>query len=349
MIIFLSAVAGLILAGLKPAPKGQFIESYCAPKTTARINGVFSVLIILSHAVGYLKLTSPLDTPYMEIRQFLGQIVVTTYLFYSGYGIMESIKKKGTPYIKGMPAQRIFKLWYHFAIVVVAYIALNTALGKSYTPKHIVLSLLGYSSVGNSNWYIFVILCLYILVTAAFLVFKKSNQNAVALFCVLTLVYSVLEHKVGLPDRFFETNICFPMGMIFSLYREKIENMLKQNNCALWYIFTALTGAAAVAASHFKKENLIIYTIFVAFGVSFIVLLSMKIHLKSNFFDWFGGHIFSFFILQRIPMIILKNIGLAKYPYIFIIISFILTMGLAYGFDKLTDYLDKIIYRKKAK
>ncbi|MBR5442102.1 MAG: transcriptional regulator, partial [Clostridia bacterium] len=121
MIFFIVILIAIIVSGTTAAKKGEFFEDYCSPRNTGTINGIFSILIFLSHAVTYVKLDGVWDDPYFSMRKFLGQLIVVTYLFYSGYGIMESYKRKGTPYIKSMPLQRLFRTWYHFAIVVGMY------------------------------------------------------------------------------------------------------------------------------------------------------------------------------------------------------------------------------------
>ena len=109
MLVFIFILIALICSGLSVAKKNEFYSDYCSPKNTNTINAIFSILIFLSHAVTYVKLDGVLDGPYFEFRSFLGQLVVVTYLFFSGFGIMESIKKKGIPYVKAMPVQRFFK------------------------------------------------------------------------------------------------------------------------------------------------------------------------------------------------------------------------------------------------
>lgn len=36
-----------------------------------------------------------------------GQLIVVMFLFYSGYGVMESVRSKGTAYIKSIPFKRV--------------------------------------------------------------------------------------------------------------------------------------------------------------------------------------------------------------------------------------------------
>lgn len=100
MLIFLLILAMIIISGLNAKGKNEFYEDYCSPKNTATANAVFSVLIFLRHAVQYIEINNAMDIPYTAIDRFLSQSVVVTYLFYSGYGIMESINKKKHDYVK---------------------------------------------------------------------------------------------------------------------------------------------------------------------------------------------------------------------------------------------------------
>ena len=138
MLVFVLLLSFLICSGLTIAKKDEFFGDYCSPRNTNTINAIFSVLIFLSHSVTYIELDGVLDAPYFEFRAFHGQLVVVTYLFFSGFGIMESIKKKGTPYVKAMPVNRFFKLWYHFALVILLYTIVSVGIaGKKWDENNI--------------------------------------------------------------------------------------------------------------------------------------------------------------------------------------------------------------------
>ena len=53
MIIFIIILLAIMCSGLTAAKKDDFFRDYMAPKNTATVNAVFSVLIFLSHAVTY--------------------------------------------------------------------------------------------------------------------------------------------------------------------------------------------------------------------------------------------------------------------------------------------------------
>ena len=346
MLIFVIILIGIICSGLTAAKKGEFFTDYCCQKNTATINGIFSVLIFLSHSVQYVDLNGVLDAPYFSLRGFLGQLVVVTYLFYSGYGIMESIKKKGHNYVKSIPINRFFKLWYHFAIVVIMYIGVKLAFSKPLDMVKTIFAFTGATAVGNSNWYMFVTFALYIIIFVSFFIFRKSKVLALAGVFLLTAVFVFAEIEVGFADRYYNTIFCLPAGMLFSMVKPYIDKILMKSDI-IWY--TAFGGIIAIffVFSELRTNSLVHYTIFAILGAVVITFALMKINIRSSILDWFGEHIFSFFILQRIPMLIFDYSGFNKNPYAFIILSFVATVVLATLFDATTDKLDYLIFKKR--
>lgn len=315
-------------------------------KNTNTINAIFSILIFLSHAVTYVRLDGVLDKPYFEFRSFLGQLVVVTYLFFSGFGIMESIKKKGVDYVKEMPKNRFFKLWYHFAIVILLYTVVSVGVaGKKYTVIHWLLSFTGLKAIGNSNWYLFVTFALYIIVILSFLLFKKSQKVALISVGILCIGFVLLEKEMGLGSRYYNTLLCFPLGMFFSMLKPNIDKLFMKNDI-FWFVGFSASVVLFAYFSQNRDNRLLYYILFTFFALAVIVMLLMKVNINNSVLDWFGQHIFSFFILQRIPMIFLREFGYNKNGYFFIIVSFFGTVFLSVIFDAFTDTLDSIILNK---
>lgn len=350
MIIFVLILFAIICSGLTVAKKNEFYSDYCSPKNTSTINAIFSILIFLSHCLTYIKMDGVFDQPYLDIRKFLGQLVVVTYLFFSGYGIMESIKKNGTDYVKQMPVNRLFKLWYHFAIVVVMYIIVsNGILKKGYPLKDVLLAFTGYSTVGNSNWYLFVIFAMYVIIIVSFLIFRKHKILGVALVSVLSVAFVIVEKNVlELPAQYYNTVCCFPAGMIFSLVKPYIDKVLMKNDVIWFTVFTVCVGVFAYFSLN-RNEGLTYYTLFTLTALAVLVMFMMKATIKHSILDWFGQHIFSFFILQRIPMLLIRHLGFANREYFFIITSFFGTILLSVLFDAAMDKLDSIIFKPRKK
>ena len=75
---------------------------------------------------------------------------------------MESYKRKPN-YKKNFLRNRVLKILIHFDIAVLLYIILQFSLGKRYHFGEYMGSLIGWNTVGNSSWFIFDILALYVI------------------------------------------------------------------------------------------------------------------------------------------------------------------------------------------
>lgn len=158
MILYVAAVAALALWGSDFGTKEGYFRDYISLKAIQPIKGIFTLLIIVSHFVTYTTLSGPLDNTYLLLKRYLGQMVVVPFLFYSGYGVIESFNKKGVAYIHTMPFQRIFKVFLQMNMALVPFWLIKIAQGNTYSIREILLVCVGWSSIGNSNWYIFAIL-----------------------------------------------------------------------------------------------------------------------------------------------------------------------------------------------
>lgn len=135
-----------------------------SPKSTNAIKGIFAVIILFSHMKGYISLADkPADSSYAIVLGHIGQLMVAPYLFYSGYGILESIKRRAY-YFETYPRKRLLKTLVHFDLAVLCYLMLMTTIGTYYPTVNYVTCWIGWESIGNSNWFIFDILALYCIV-----------------------------------------------------------------------------------------------------------------------------------------------------------------------------------------
>jgi peptidoglycan/LPS O-acetylase OafA/YrhL len=135
-------------------------EDYLSPDSTTMIKGIFTFLILFSHARGYLTLSdSWTDTVYMTVQDHLGQLIVAMFLFYSGFGIWESFRKKEC-YGETFLSRRFLKILVHFDIAVALYIIAQAFIPVHYPARNYVLCWSGWEDVGNCNWFILDILCL---------------------------------------------------------------------------------------------------------------------------------------------------------------------------------------------
>ena len=322
---------------------------YMSPANTSGIKGVFVFLVIMTHFVGYA--TPPLSQTYTIFRSHVNQCVVVMFLFYSGFGMMEQIKRKGYNYVRTIP-QRFLTLLINFDIAVVLYSLLQLCYGRTFSITTYLLSLTGWDSVGNSNWYIFDMLCLYVVSWICFLPLRKGGRSSLYLSTALMTAGSIALvlaiRALGKEGWWYNTLLTFPLGMLFSLLRPQFDRLLKHK-------YAYLTACAVVSVAYMFFSNrrgtaLSYYTVWTFLFVAGVVLMSMKLQLRSPVLDYAGKHVFSIYILQRIPMFCLNKAGLlTSHPYLSLIISVMVTILMAEIFDTLTGKLtNRIFHRKQA-
>ncbi|MCD7948799.1 MAG: hypothetical protein LUG12_00870 [Erysipelotrichaceae bacterium] len=135
-------------------------KEYLSIENTQAIKGIFVILIFLSHIRTYTTFDNTLDLAVIRFLDLISQLVVTMFLFYSGYGIYESIKTKAH-YIQNFLKDRIGYVFMNLVLGLSLYLILNVFIQRSYSLDHILLSLVGIKSIGNSSWFMFAILVLY--------------------------------------------------------------------------------------------------------------------------------------------------------------------------------------------
>lgn len=332
----------------KPVLSG-FNENYLAVDRTNAIKGLFILLVFLSHARNCISTlpqyaSDPLNSFYDIFQDHLGQGVVVMFLFYSGYGVMESIKKKGSDYIHTFPKNRFAKTLLHFDIAVLLFVILDLCLGtlKDYSVLHVLLSFTGWESIGNSNWYIFAILILYLITYFAFKIFKNKTSKAVWLVTVLTVVYITVLALVGKDAWWFDTVLLYPLGMWYSVGKDKIETFVRKK--PINYFALLILCCTVFIVSHLLSSNIICYEISLVALCAVIVVVTIKVDINNKILEFFGKHLFEIYILMRIPMIVLLHFEETN-SYLFVAISFVVTLLISVLFKKFFNIVDKVFLK----
>ena len=317
-------------------------QDYLGRHQTDAIKGFFILLVFLSHIRGYIS-TSGVDWSYSFYDWFLskvGQRMVAMFLFCSGYGVMESLQRKDR-YLDSFLFRRVFLTWFHFALALLLFVCTNLITGISCSAREYVLCWTGWESIGNSNWYIFDILVLYLLTWIVFRTGRRfSLQQNFAVMFILCVLFAVMLKAADKESRWYNTVLCYPLGMAASLYRNSFfEHIL--NSHRAWNF--AILVTAVLFTGTFFFNGIISYTVNVWCFCLLIVLLSMRIKIGNGVLEWCGRHLFPLYILQRIPMIILTHYEPSINPFLLTGLSLILTVVIAAGFQRFTVRVDRLI------
>ena len=112
---------------------------------------------------------------------------------------------------------------------------------------------------------------------------------------------------------YYLVSFVLPFGLIFSIYKEKITKLMK-SHYVLCFIVFLIMYATSFGIRHFLHLQGWSYS-FTAICFMFVILItSLKIKFKNPLLFFLGKNVFEIYILQRLPMIILKplyiNLGM---------------------------------------
>ena len=302
----------LLLLTLITARPKKYNENYLDKKNTDAIKGIFLVFVFMSHFILYkIPLQKNwIDSVGVKFITKLEQLMVTMFLFYSGYGVMESIKRKGDDYIKSFPKKRILTTLINFDIAVLIFVFFS----KYYVThqfftidsiKKLLLSLIGLDGFGNSTWYIFAIIILYIITYLSVKAFTNKNERVISIFIGTVLFTIVMQYFK--PVYWYNTAFCFAFGTAFSTYKKEIEKWLEGKEITLIIYMITLFF---ILKNY--RNNLLVYYIYTIIFTSIVILLTRKISINNIVLSWIGKNLFPLYIFQRLPMMLLIERGVFK-------------------------------------
>lgn len=303
--------------------------------TTLSIKGLLAIIIIFSHLSSYVTYGSSSEMIFSRIIQLIGQLMVAPFFFFSGYGIYEKIKINKKKYIDDFLRRRFLKVYIPFFLALILYIIYNFFTNQHYEITTIIVSFTGWESIGNSNWFMFATFAMYLSVV---LFFQLDKDNiSIALVFIGMFLYSVIVSKFK-SDYFYNTVFCFPIGILFSYYKNKIISLVLDRKKMI-SVLLILTSVFLI--SYYLHKNVWFYQLQSVSFVLIVALLTSVFSFDSSFFKFIGKHSFSIYILQRMAydliLLLSKNLSITMSITIYFICSFLLTIFISVVFDKLVS------------
>lgn len=337
--------------------KNRIFDDYMSRERTTSIKGVFAIIIFLSHLLQYVNLSGHANLFAREVIINIGQLMVTVFFFYSGYGIVESCKRSPN-YILGFFRKRFLKTLVHFDIAIAMFALVNLLMGKPNKLTTFLWALTGWKGIGNSNWFIFCTLALYLLTIPAFILLHKHRRIAVGVMWGLTLGLILCLRDAEKDSWWYNTLLCYPLGMLWSEIHGFIEEKFRKNILCWWGTAAVTFSVFAICASlYIRRRNghhypgflrsmdpQWFYLFFACMFCLAVVVSQMRLRTHNPVLHWLGVHSFWIYILQRIPMRVLQHLGIDKHTEVFIILSLAATLMLAPAFTWATGKLDNVLF-----
>ena len=329
----------------------SFFYNYIELENIRPVKGIFVWMIFFRHGMDYYNRELKKGKISILIDQSFGQNIVSLFLFYSGYGINESFKKKGIIYIKTLPIKSII-FFIKYQIILLIYLFNNIMLGINISFKRYMKAAFFQKDIGNSYWFAFTIILLYIYSFLSFIfINKKYNLFGIIIISIIcyfhTLILYHFFHKNEII--FVETIICFVFGFYYSFFKQYSDLIIMKSDI-IYYGIMIYSILAYYKFYTIKQKN--VFNISMKnLGLNFVlVLITMKIQFKNEFLDLLSCHSYSIYLLQRLVMIYIKKKGYFRNNgFIQFYIEFLIVILISIIFDKYTLFIDNLLKRKNIK
>lgn len=352
MIILYVLILIFALWGISYRDYQQTRAQYLSKDSTNAIKGICILLVFLRHGNQYIidsgyDFSSIWDKAFVLTDGLLGQLIVVMFLFFSGYGVICSIKRKGNEYIRKIPKHRVFSTLLNFDIAVFCFIVVALLMGKSIDLRRVILSFLCWEDVGNSNWYIFVILASYLVTWLSFSMLKRVPSGNKSLFAIILtfivlLLVGFLLVRAGKSRCWYDTILVYPLGMLYGEYKDRIDLFVNKKFSYITLFVCSLSLFILSYYTLFIDKTNMYGTIIFEFGwvirvitaIFLTLLVMMRFKISNKFIIWLGLNLFPLYIYQRLPMILVSNYITCN-PYLFYTLCFLITCAIVPVFKKI--------------
>lgn len=212
---------------------------YCSRENSSSYKGICVALILMSHLGLYCQFQDSLDFPFRLVLGQIGQLMVVPFLFYSGFGIMEQMKKD-TGYSRRIFKRRFLSVLFEYDCAVLLYLILNIALQNPALNAKTLLSffaLVPYDSeysLGIPSWYILDMLIMYLVCFVALNIFRNKNAAVTVIFFA-ALIYMAVCILLEMPTIYANTILTFPLGMLVSQHRDFLESVCTKSGRVFFF------------------------------------------------------------------------------------------------------------------
>ena len=324
----------------------NFFYDYMSIENTNSIKGIFVWLIIFCHKIQY---GINKDYIFKIIVNNLGQKVVSMFFFYSGFGIYESLKKKGSNYIKNLPVKASI-LFVKFQIILLMFLSTKIFIfSHKVSFENYLLSFIFKNSLGNSNWFAFTIIVFYFYSYLSFRFIKKEYFLGILIITILCLSHSLIVYKFFYPRSLcsIDTIFCFVLGFYFSFIKIYLDTIIMKNDICYFAITTIFIFLYYKSG---LKFNVLYISIRNALFSLLVIIISIKVKVNNEFLIFLNSHSFSIYLLQRLVLsIIYRQKIFINSAFIQLSFEFSAIFFIASLFDKYTSFIDKFCKTKLTK
>ena len=181
------------------------------------------------------------------------------------------------------------------------------------------------------------------MITYVSFTISKDRKMSLSLVLIFSLISMVLLAQYQTGTRWYNTFLCFWLGMVYAQIKPKYEKMVQKDKKKYYWALAVLVIIFLI--SILLRNAMLFYIIHALVFTLLINHLSMIVHIDNPVLKWLGNHIFSIYILQRIPMIIGDHLEfIDEHMIVYFIFSLVMTGIMAEVFDRFVHMISKKIF-----
>ena len=359
----------ILLFGSRLYGKGKWNdEAFSYPQM--KVMQGFIALLIMFHHAGQKTSASWLDKRFyiagLEFFVPIGYVLVSFFVFCSGYGLYKSLKNK-KDYLSGrFIVHRILPMIILGYVVAMIFLAARYMLGHRIGKDQLLYYLTGVKLCNPNGWYVIIMPFFYL---CFFLAFKFIKKEKIALTAVLlfTLAYQIFGTSLDHNDWWmrgewwYNSVHLFTVGIFFAMHEEKIVAHLKKYYI-IYFIVTLLAIPALYIFSEYTKAVfsyygeyahdpnrwskriicLIAEILFSSAVVFWSFLLMMKLKIGNGFLRLMGKITLEFYLIHGLFVELFAYCFDGKYKSLYYIKNPLLFVGVVFALGFASALLIKL-------
>ncbi|MDU5109604.1 MAG: acyltransferase [Clostridium sp.] len=330
--IFLFIGAIIFIVSKKSKVTNVEVNEYLDKQSTDCLKGL-SVLIVIFH---HIALFSSKHNTYYNIFRNAGFLAVSIFLFVAGYGLMVQYLKKEN-YLKGF-WRKILNLYLVFFVSNIVVTAINNLfLNTRYGIRDVLISSISFRFANERElWFVAVMIFMYFSFYIAFKFFK--GKTGIVFIIISTIVYIILCKKFNRGSWWYNTSICFTIGIIFAIYKDRIYEMYQKRYTIKLIILLAFFGICMFLLH--KKYWDIQYITPIVF-ITLITLLLLKFKLNSKVITFINNISFEMYLVHLIVLkVAFKEQSVRSSIYVVLLFPIMILLALIVQY--ICKYIKKI-------
>ena len=322
----------LLLWNSKPAGHNDWNEDAFSLRQMKAMQGFFAICIMLHH-IGQKTCASWISKEQFVAHGLdffvpLGYYFVGFFLFCSGYGLMVSLQNK-PDYLNGFGRRRILPIVYSYYSTGLIFLIARFLMQEPLDGLKVFYYVSGLKLSNPNAWFVVALPFFYLFFYLAFRISKKKNapvhSDGAALSILVLLMFSyqllgtLIDHNDFLMrgEWWYNSVHCFPLGVLFAMYREEITAHIKRHYVLYFLLFFVgmffTYGLSVDAQNRFSyygeywhapdkvlRRWITLLSQMLASGtfVCFVLLAGMKIRIGNRFLAFMGGITLEFYLIH---------------------------------------------------